>query len=90
MYILTKQTLYDRFDDFKVLYILYTGIPVVTVTYSAIWEFQNILPFTCNNIRTRLHEKEEELEDTCLRQCQFGFNINVTTKFTYSTLAFFV
>lgn len=70
--------------------ILYTGIPVVIVTYSAIWEFQDILPSLCNNITARLEEQEEELGNTCLIQCQFGFNINITTKFTYSNLAFWV
>lgn len=50
--------------------------------------FKDILPSLCNNITARLDEQEEELGNTCLRQCQLGFNINITTKFTYSNLAF--
>lgn len=71
------------------IFIVYIGIPVVNVTYSAMWTFAEILTSTCNNISSRLDNVEEVLEETLSRNCWL-LNINSTVKFTYSLFAFTV
>lgn len=48
----------------KDIFIDYIGIPVVNVTYSAIWTFAEIVTSTCSNISLRLDNVKEVLEET--------------------------
>lgn len=82
-----KQTSYVRLDD-SIPVSCIQVFPWLSSRIQPSGSFKDILPSLCNNITARLDEQEEELENTCLRQCQLGFNINITTKFTYSNLAF--
>lgn len=66
------------------------GLPVVSVTYSAQWSFDEILPSKCNNISTRLDVLEEEIVGIFANKCQEQYGIYATVHFTYSFLAFTV
>lgn len=59
------------------------GIPLVSVTYLAIWTFIDVLPSTCKDISSRL----DSLKDKLANYCRF-LNINATVQFTYSFVAF--
>lgn len=58
-------------------------IPLVSVTYLAIWTFIDVLPSTCKDISSRL----DSLKDKLANYCRF-LNINATVQFTYSFVAF--
>lgn len=59
------------------------GIPLVSVTYLAIWTFIDVLPSTCKDTSSRL----DSLKDKLANYCRF-LNINATVQFTYSFVAF--
>lgn len=67
----------------------YTDVPVVFVTYSAVWNFSEIRPSNCNNISILLGNLKEELEEGFANRCQL-LNINATVQFRYSFLSFMV
>lgn len=67
----------------------FTGVPVVSITYSADWIFLEIQPSNCNNISIRLVNLKEELEEAFAKRCQ-EMNINATVQFRYSFLSFTV
>lgn len=71
------------------LFIVYIGIPVLNVTYSAMWTFAEIVTSTCYNISSRLDDVKEVLEETLSRNC-FLLKIKSTVMFTYSLFAFTV
>lgn len=58
----------------------FTGVPVVSITYSADWIFLEIQPSNCNNISIRLVNLKEELEEAFAKRCQ-EMNINATVQF---------
>lgn len=62
-------------------------IPLVSVTYSAIWVFSEIIPSNCSNISSRLHNLQEALEETLAQNCLL-LKINATVQFTHSFLSF--
>uniref|UniRef100_A0A8W8JH20 Sushi domain-containing protein n=1 Tax=Magallana gigas TaxID=29159 RepID=A0A8W8JH20_MAGGI len=62
-------------------------IPLVSVTYSAIWVFDEVVISVCANISSRLDNLREVLEETLAKNCQM-LNINATVQFTHSFLAF--
>lgn len=64
-----------------------TGVPVVSVIYSAVWNFSEIQPSNCNNISIRLDNLKEELEEKFANRCQ-DIYINATVQFRYSFLSF--
>lgn len=62
-------------------------IPLVSVTYSAIWVFGEIITTNCPNISSRLNNLQETLEGTLAHNCRL-LKINATVQFTHSFLAF--
>lgn len=62
-------------------------IPVVNVTYSAIWTSAEIVTSTCSNISSRLDNVKEVLEETLSGNCRL-LNIKSTVMLTYSLFAF--
>lgn len=71
----------------KDIFIDYIGIPVVNVTYSAIWTSAEIVTSTCSNISSRLDNVKEVLEETLSGNCRL-LNIKSTVMLTYSLFAF--
>lgn len=67
----------------KHLVFLFTGVPVVSVTYSAVWSFSEIRPLDCNNISLRLDNLKKELEKEFANRCH-EINIIATVQFEYS------
>lgn len=74
---------------YQTSFFLFTGVPVVSVTYSAVWSFSEIPPLNCNNISIRLDNLKEELEKKFANQCQ-EMNISATVQFEYSFISFTV
>lgn len=72
---------------YQTFFFLFTGVPVVSVTYSAVWSFLEIPPFNCNNISLRLDNLKEELEREFANRCH-KINTNATVQFEYSFLSF--
>lgn len=64
-------------------FFLFTGVPVVSVTYSAVWSFLEIRPLDCNNISIRLDNLNKELEKEFANRCH-EINIIATVQFEYS------
>lgn len=67
-----------------------SGLPVVSITYSAQWRFAEILPSKCSNISTRLDDLEKEIVDIFANQCQEIRGISASVQFNYSFMAFTV
>lgn len=65
----------------------FPGIPSVSVTYSAIWAFGEVLRSNCSNISSLLDNLQETLEETLAQNCRL-LKINATVQFTNSFLAF--
>lgn len=65
----------------------YPGIPVVYVTYLAVFEMKDVLPSNCDNVLIRLRESSDMVKEIFTNFCNDLF-INTTMNFTYSTLAF--
>lgn len=65
------------------------AIPEVSVTYSTIWNFTDIIPYFCGNISTHLNTSTPILEETFVNQCQ-NLIIHRSVKIAFSTLAFTV
>lgn len=65
----------------------FSGIPSVSVTYSAIWGFGEVITSTCLNISSQLDNLQELLEETLAKNCQM-LKMNATVQFTHSFLAF--
>ena len=63
---------------------LFLGIPIVSLEYSAIWEFQKVPPSECDCIYTMLNNSEEMIEDV-LRLCN-SMPVHVNMTFTFITI----
>lgn len=64
-----------------------SGLPVVSITYSAQWNFPEYLPSNCSNISARLDDLEEETGEIFANRCQLLGEINATVQFNYCFLA---
>lgn len=73
----------------KNVFFLHLAIPEVSVTYSTIWNFTDIIPYFCGNISTHLNTSTPILEETFVNQCQ-NLIIHRSVKIAFSTLAFTV
>lgn len=67
-----------------------SGLPVVSITYSAQWIFAEIVPSKCSNIATRLDDLEKEIVDIFANGCQEINGISASVQFNYSFMAFTV
>lgn len=65
--------------------LIFLGIPLIFVTYSASWDFAGVLTSACKNISLQLDSLQELLEETLTKRCQL-LNVNTTAQFTYSFL----
>nr|XP_034332903.1 uncharacterized protein LOC105333663 [Crassostrea gigas] len=65
-------------------------LPVVSITYSAQWNFTEFLPSKCDNISKRLDDLEEEMVGIFANKCQELKGIYASVHFNYSFLAFTV
>lgn len=74
---------YMRGCLYQTPFFLFTGVPVVSVTYSAVWRFSEIRPLDCNNISLRLDNLKKELEKNFANRCH-EINIIATVQFEYS------
>lgn len=64
-----------------------SGLPEVSITYSAKWNFPGFLPSNCSNISARLDDLEEETVDIFANGCQILGVIHATVQFNYSFIA---
>lgn len=79
----------DKMIAKNVFFSLHLAIPEVSVTYSTIWNFTDIIPYFCGNISTHLNTSTPILEETFVNQCQ-NLIIHRSVKIAFSTLAFTV
>lgn len=79
----------DKMIAKNVFFFLHLAIPEVSVTYSTIWNFTDIIPYFCGNISTHLNTSTPILEETFVNQCQ-NLIIHRSVKIAFSTLAFTV
>lgn len=65
----------------------FSGHPLVSVKYSALWILNEVLPSTCDNISTRLDNMKELLEKMLAENC-YSLNVKASVQLTHSFLAF--
>ncbi|XP_065928324.1 uncharacterized protein [Magallana gigas] len=62
-------------------------LPVVSITYSAQWNFPGFLPSNCSNISARLDDLEKEIVDIVANGCQEIIGISASVQFNYTFIA---
>lgn len=68
---------------FEIVLVFSSGIPLVSVMYSAIWTFTDVLPRKCKDISSRL----DNLKDIFTNYCHL-LDIDSIVQLTYSFLVF--
>nr|XP_034332899.1 uncharacterized protein LOC105346326 [Crassostrea gigas] len=83
----TKESYSCQNEEWTHMFSSCKRIPSVSVTYSAIWVFDEVVTSACGNISSRLDNLREVLEETLANNCQL-LNINATVQFTHLFLTF--